>query len=119
MSYTSNVINYRTLKMIIPIIIINLILFINFNHSLTSNNLPLSQSWRIEFERRTFVTPLEATRIIDIGGDINDHINTYSKDLSKPLTIADISLRDPIVPVRFLFYIYLRLILTCRLDIHR
>lgn len=82
-----------------PAILITFVISISLN--LTASTSPYSfishlPSYSVQFARRTFVTPDEANQILK-AGEIN--LDTYALDVSQPLKIADVALREPVIPV--------------------
>ncbi|TIA85541.1 hypothetical protein E3P99_03967 [Wallemia hederae] len=65
---------------------------------LTSASSFISQtpSYSVQFARRTFVTPEEAKQILR-AGEVS--LETYAVDATQPLTVADIALREPLIPL--------------------
>ncbi|TIA68521.1 hypothetical protein E3P92_03727 [Wallemia ichthyophaga] len=82
-----------------PAILITFVISISLN--LTASTSPYSfishlPSYSVQFARRTFVTPDEANQILK-AGEIN--LDTYALDVSQPLKIADVALREPVIPL--------------------
>lgn len=80
-------------------LILNLILLASTSLSETfKNSSIISQvpSYSVQFTRRTFVTPDEVNDILK-AGEIS--IDEYTQEVSHPLVVADVALREPIIPV--------------------
>ncbi|TIC25166.1 hypothetical protein E3Q11_03451 [Wallemia mellicola] len=80
-------------------LILNLILLASTSLSETfKNSSIISQvpSYSVQFTRRTFVTPDEVNDILK-AGEIS--IDEYTQEVSHPLVVADVALREPIIPI--------------------
>ena len=64
--------------------------------SSASSFISKTPSYSVQFARRTFVTPEEAKQILK-AGEVS--LDTYAVDATQPLIVADIALREPLIPV--------------------